>query len=68
MPIFNLSCIPGFIIISTFSQIRHRNYGLEHLAYILRFEPLVFLKLTSQPNIATKIYLVNLDFTPKNSD
>ena len=27
----NLSCIPGFIIISTFSQIRHRNYGLEHL-------------------------------------
>jgi len=25
----NLSCIPGFLIISTFSQIRHRNYGLE---------------------------------------
>ena len=29
MPIFCLSCIPGFLIISTFSQIRHRNYGLE---------------------------------------
>ena len=30
----NLSCIPGFLIISTFSQIRHRNYGLEHLGAI----------------------------------